>query len=150
MNQRIEEITSKIADTLKRKNHDYGNSFSMLYKRIGMDYAYGHMAEKLERIWTLMHNDAQVEESINDSLLDLAGYAILTLAHRTKSEDKQEEDIDTFHVGDLIYREDNTGMVYTITSITDLYIMAQNYDENILISPSEGHKWIKVNGNITS
>lgn len=78
-------VSEQIIGTLERKNKDYGNSFSNLYERIGMPYAYGHMAEKLERVWSLMNSRAHVNESLEDSLLDLAGYAILTLAHIRKS-----------------------------------------------------------------
>lgn len=77
----VKDIATQLTMTLERKNKDYGNSFSVLYEKIGMPYAYGHMAEKLERVWSLMHSQANVNESIEDSLLDLAGYSLLTLAH---------------------------------------------------------------------
>lgn len=79
-------IVSELHDTFKRKNHDYGNSFSELYAEVGMPYAYGHLKEKLNRVKSLMNDKAQVEgESIDDSLLDLANYAILTvMEHRRK------------------------------------------------------------------
>lgn len=78
-------VSEQIMGTLERKNKDYGNSFSNLYEKIGMPYAYGHMAEKLERVWSLMNSPAHVNESLEDSLLDLAGYTILTLALIRKS-----------------------------------------------------------------
>lgn len=78
--ERFKEITDKMFETFKAKNHDYGSSFSNLFKECGMKYAYGHMAEKLERVKSLMKDEAKVKgEGMKDSLLDLANYAILTV-----------------------------------------------------------------------
>ena len=76
----FKSITDKMFETFKAKNHDYGSSFSNLFKECGMTYAYGHMAEKLERVKSLMKDEAKVKgERMKDSLLDLANYAILTV-----------------------------------------------------------------------
>lgn len=81
----FKSITSKLLDTFQTKNHDYGNSFSELFKDCGMTYAYGHMAEKLSRIKSLMKDEAKVKgESMKDSLYDLANYAILTIMELEK------------------------------------------------------------------
>lgn len=78
--ERFKEITDKMCDIYKQKNSDYGNSFSKLFKKCGMTYAYGHLAEKIERIDSLSNNDAKVQgESMIDSLYDLANYSILTI-----------------------------------------------------------------------
>ena len=83
---RFKEITDKMFETFKAKNHDYGSSFSNLFKECGMTYAYGHMAEKLKRVKSLMSDEAKVNgESMRDSLLDLANYAILTIMELDKT-----------------------------------------------------------------
>lgn len=80
------DITNGMYDTFNAKNHDYGNSFSELFKECGMTYAYGHMAEKLKRVKSLMSDEAKVKgESMRDSLLDLANYAILTIMELDKT-----------------------------------------------------------------
>ena len=80
------DITNGMYDTFKAKNHDYGNSFSELFAECGMTYAYGHMAEKLKRVKSLMSDEAKVNgESMKDSLLDLANYAILTIMELDKT-----------------------------------------------------------------
>lgn len=85
--ERFKEITDKMCDIYKQKNSDYGNSFSKLFKECGMTYAYGHMAEKLERVKSLMKDEAKVKgESMKDSLYDLANYAILTIMEIEKNE----------------------------------------------------------------
>lgn len=59
---------------------DYANSFETLFNKHGMVYSFIHMEEKMNRIENLMKKGNSVNnESIKDSLLDLAGYAILTL-----------------------------------------------------------------------
>ncbi len=88
---RFKEITDKMFETFKAKNHDYGSSFSNLFKECGMTYAYGHMAEKLERVKSLMKDEAKVNgEGMKDSLLDLANYAILTVMEIDKNEKEKE------------------------------------------------------------
>lgn len=80
-------ITNKMCNTFEVKNSDYGDSFHKLFEECGMTYAYGHLAEKLERINSLRKNEAKVKgESMKDSLYDLANYAILTIMELEKTE----------------------------------------------------------------
>lgn len=73
-------ICKDLHDLFQKKNADYGNSFADIYAEVGMPYAYGHLAEKLRRIRSLMNQPANVKgESMRDSLIDLANYAILTI-----------------------------------------------------------------------
>lgn len=77
---RFKEITDKMLETYKSKNKDYGDSFRNIFKECGMIYAYGHLKEKLERVKSLMSDEAKVKgESMKGSLYDLANYAILTI-----------------------------------------------------------------------
>lgn len=86
---RFKKITDEMYDTFKAKNHDYGSSFSNLFKECGMIYAYGHMAEKLERVKSLMKDEAKVKgEGMKDSLKDLANYAILTIMELERKEEE--------------------------------------------------------------
>lgn len=78
-------ITVKMSDTYKRKNHDYGNAFSEMYDELGINYGYGKIREKVNRIKTLKDNEAQVaNEPLEDALLDCANYCILTLIEYQK------------------------------------------------------------------
>lgn len=79
------DITNGMYDTFKAKNSDYGNSFSELFAECGMIYAYGHLSEKLKRVKSLMSDEAKVkDESMRDSLLDLANYAVFTIMELDK------------------------------------------------------------------
>lgn len=82
---RFKKITDNMSDTYKRKNHDYGNAFSEMYDELGINYGYGKIREKVNRIKTLKDNEAQVaNEPLEDALLDCANYCILTLMEYQK------------------------------------------------------------------
>lgn len=64
----------------ERKNADYGDSFGKSFAEYGMTMACIRLEDKLNRIKSLSTKDAQVkDESITDTLMDLANYAIMTL-----------------------------------------------------------------------
>lgn len=80
-----ENICKMLNDTYARKNADYGDSFGASYGEYGMMMPLIRLDDKLNRIKALVRNkeNAQVrEESIDDTLLDLANYAIMTLIER--------------------------------------------------------------------
>jgi len=76
---------SELADLLVRKNHDYGDSFSQQYGKYGLMSALIRMDDKMRRLETLQGGQqAEVAESISDTLLDLAGYALLSYVEEVK------------------------------------------------------------------
>jgi len=80
------KIALSIAETLEKKNHDYGDSFSKLYREFGDLSAVIRLTDKLERFKSLINNKQKVsDESIDDTLMDLAGYAILTIIARKEA-----------------------------------------------------------------
>lgn len=85
-----DSICAKLNDLYARKNHDYGDSFGKSYDEYGMVMACIRLEDKLNRIKALIKNDQQVhDESIEDTLMDLANYSIMTLVERHKDEPKQ-------------------------------------------------------------
>lgn len=74
--------TENLSETLVAKNADYGNSFAKSYEKHGLVSTVIQLEDKLNRLESLIENEAQVNESIDDTLLDIAGYAILTLIAR--------------------------------------------------------------------
>ena len=86
-------LLDKLFTTYKAKNHDYSNAFSEMFDELGIDYAYGKLREKINRIKVLRKQPNMVEnEGLEDALLDTAGYAILSLVElkKRKSNDKFE------------------------------------------------------------
>ena len=81
-------LLDKLFTTYKAKNHDYSNAFSEMFDELGIDYAYGKLREKINRIKALRKQPNMVEnEGLEDALLDTAGYAILTLVELKKRKD---------------------------------------------------------------
>ena len=82
------KVSSDIAETLVRKNHDYGDSFHKVYEQFGDVSTYIRLSDKLGRLANLVKNvDMRVsDESIEDAYRDIAGYCILTLASRMRME----------------------------------------------------------------
>ena len=69
----------------ERKNHDYGDSFAKSYREYGMTMPCIRLEDKLNRLKTLIKNESLVsDESIEDTLLDLANYAIMTVIERSE------------------------------------------------------------------
>ncbi|KEI81167.1 DUF1599 domain-containing protein [Clostridium botulinum] len=74
-----EEIYKKLNEIYKSKNHDYGDSFGETYKKLGVISAVTRITDKVNRLQSLCTKDALVDESIKDTLMDLANYSIMTL-----------------------------------------------------------------------
>lgn len=88
-NQSDEEMYDSLLDklftTYKAKDADYGSAFAEMFDELGIDYAYGKLREKMNRIKVLRNKPNMVEnEGLEDALLDTAGYAILTLVELKK------------------------------------------------------------------
>lgn len=87
----FKEICGYMADTYEKKNHDYGNSFVELRKQFP-NAVLVRLFDKYMRLKTLMTGEqAQVDESIDDTLIDLANYAIMELVERRICESEERK-----------------------------------------------------------
>ena len=78
--QSFMDITTDMVKTYAAKNHDYGNSFEESLDEFGLVASVVRLGDKMNRIKSLIKKEAQVkDESIKDTLLDLATYSIMTL-----------------------------------------------------------------------
>ena len=78
-------LLDKLFTTYKAKDADYGSSFAEMFDELGIDYAYGKLREKMNRIKVLRNKPNMVEnKELEDALLDMAGCAILTLVELKK------------------------------------------------------------------
>ena len=78
---RHKALCDEINNLYAKKNHDYGDSFHQTYLEEGMAMPRIRLSDKLNRFKSLTRqNTRQVEdESIRDTLIDLANYAIMTI-----------------------------------------------------------------------
>ena len=77
----FQKITDRMHETYLKKNADYGSSFDDLFDEFGMTSALLRMKDKYNRLKSITEKgQIQVkDESVEDTLLDLANYAILTV-----------------------------------------------------------------------
>ena len=85
-------ICNEINRLYARKNHDYGDSFHQTFVEEGMDMARIRLGDKFNRFKTLSRGgDHKVnDESIRDTLIDLANYAIMTVLEMEVAEHDAE------------------------------------------------------------
>ncbi len=74
------EICKELNRIYRDKNHDYGDSFGETFEKLGIISAVTRITDKVNRLQSLCTKEQKVEdESIIDTLKDLANYAIMTL-----------------------------------------------------------------------
>lgn len=75
------ELCKELNALYERKNHDYGDSFHQSFEEEGMAMVRIRLSDKLNRLKALTkHGGQQVkDESIRDTLIDLANYAIMAV-----------------------------------------------------------------------
>ena len=83
MNYKIQEfknITQEMLETYSRKNVDYDDAFTKSLEEDGLLVAKIRLGDKYKRFSALIKQENLVKnESIEDTLLDMASYAIMTV-----------------------------------------------------------------------
>ena len=73
-------LCDEINQLYAQKNHDYGDSFHETFLEEGMAMSRIRLMDKLNRFKKLSKRERMVkDESIRDTLLDLANYALMTV-----------------------------------------------------------------------
>ena len=87
---RFAKTCSDMTNLYAKKNHDYGNSFNKGMDNIGMAYGIGRLYDKMNRLIACMgkEGEMQVNESIEDTLTDLACYSVMTLSYLKRNKNK--------------------------------------------------------------
>jgi len=79
------KVIEEIHDIYLRKNADYGNSFGEQFEEYGLLSALIRLDDKMRRLKQLSRQEAQVkDENIEDTLLDLSNYSIMTVMELRK------------------------------------------------------------------
>ena len=123
-------IQDKLVNIYAKKNHDYGDSFNEGCNELGVGYAFSRIFDKTKRFQTLakgiMNNNLSIEvqdETIEDTIMDLANYCMMYLAwidkhvHVGEAEAKQS-DIKVSSTGEL---ESNTDTNNTQESVKEYH-----------------------------
>lgn len=77
------EMVTALNKLYAEKNHDYGNSFGETYQKLGIISALTRISDKYNRLVSLVTKPEEErkvkDESIQDTLLDLSNYCIMTV-----------------------------------------------------------------------
>lgn len=82
-------ILNELSELYAKKNNDYGDSFHQSYIEEGLAMARIRLGDKLSRFRTLTRKGGKEvqDESIRDTLLDLANYAVMTVMELEREEE---------------------------------------------------------------
>lgn len=94
----VENFSNKAKECIElyaKKNHDYGNSFEKGCNDIGQAYATGRIYDKVNRLVNVTKTESEVkDESVEDTLKDLACYSLMYLAYLDKKRVASIPDVD--------------------------------------------------------
>lgn len=90
-------LCKELHDLYYKKSNDYGDSFGATYRQLGIASALVRISDKYNRLMSLGTGKEQMvnDESIRDTLIDLANYSLMTILeldyeNRKKQEKKNE------------------------------------------------------------
>lgn len=86
----FKNYTDNLANVLQSKNKAYGDSFTKSVDKYGLSVIGVRLSDKYNRIEHLITNNELKEndESLEDTLLDMAGYSILALKYLEEHKDE--------------------------------------------------------------
>ena len=123
-------IQDKLVNIYAKKNHDYGDSFNEGCNELGVGYAFSRIFDKTKRFQTLakgiMKNNLSIEvqdETIEDTIMDLANYCMMYLAWKDKhvsigEAEAKQSDMQLSSTGEL---ESNTDTNNTQESVKEYH-----------------------------
>lgn len=98
----FEEIAKEMIELQQSKNADYGSSFQQTMDKYGMVSLATRLHDKFSRFESLIKQPANINtESIEDTLIDLAAYAIMGVEWLKKKEPNKEGTIAKLSEEDL-------------------------------------------------
>ena len=86
------DLCKELNDLYARKNHDYGDSFHQSFVEEGLAMSRIRLGDKFNRFKTLSRATEKkvTDESIRDTPIDLANYAIMTVLEMEVAGEKRE------------------------------------------------------------
>lgn len=90
----FKKYTDHLAETLQEKNKAYGDSFTKSVDDYGLKVIGIRLSDKYNRVKHLVNSGELKEndESLEDTLLDMAGYSILALKYLKEHKEKLENE----------------------------------------------------------
>ena len=89
-------ITTKMDDLYAAKNADYGDSFGQTFEKLGLISAVTRISDKYNRLVSLVTKPSDKikikDEKIEDTLMDMACYCVMTLVELQLSNQQNHDD----------------------------------------------------------
>lgn len=83
------ELCDELNKVYEKKNHDYGDSFGQTFNKLGIISAVTRITDKYNRLVSLCTKSEEKrkvkDESIEDTLLDMANYCMMTVIELRKN-----------------------------------------------------------------
>lgn len=97
MNDLVEQhliLCNQLNSIYEQKNNAYGNSFGETFEKLGIISAITRISDKYNRLVNLAtHPDISTgDEAIEDTLLDMANYCLMTYMELRKNKDEQKKE----------------------------------------------------------
>lgn len=88
------DICKQLGNIYAAKNHDYGDSFHKTFKEFGRVALAIRLQDKCSRLTSLCCKEKQMvkDESVIDTLLDIANYAILGIMELEDEDNEMAKD----------------------------------------------------------
>ena len=144
-------IQDKLVNIYAKKNHDYGDSFNQGCNELGVGYGFSRIFDKTKRFQTLakgiMTNSLSIEvqdETIEDTIMDLANYCVMYLAWRDKhfyigEAEAKQGDIQASSTGEL---ESNSNTCYAKKQVDEYYEINAELGNGIIKLVLEGTDFV--------
>lgn len=109
--QEFKNITTEMSELYSAKNHDYGDAFGQTFAELGIISAITRISDKTNRLKSLATKDQRVDdEKIEDTLMDLANYAVMTLIELQDNDGKQPIETETVYSnGGPVFKTERLG-----------------------------------------
>lgn len=107
--QKFRELTEQMAETYAKKNADYGDSFGVSIRKYGPIAGLTRISDKFNRLENLLLNKGQQvsDESVSDTLMDLANYSIMLKMELETSEPSSEKSKPIAVDSELVWDSEN-------------------------------------------
>ena len=90
--QEFKKIVDQMADTYAKKNENYGDSFGDTYERLGAVSGLVRLYDKLNRATSLVNGGENHYESLEDTFIDMACYAIMNVIELRKEKERDNSE----------------------------------------------------------
>lgn len=103
--QEFKNITTEMSELYSKKNHDYGDAFGQTFAELGIISAITRISDKTNRLKSLATKDQRVDdERIEDTLMDLANYAVMTLIELRDNDKQSIETVIAYADGGPVFK----------------------------------------------